>query len=359
MNADEYLAYLAAQCRYTDFADHMTSEETVQQVNEFHKKHGFSIEYDKESIRRFSLDRPGLAYRQMTSVASTIDLPATEPVTIGYMPLMDFNACATTAPNGELIVLLDVGLDIALHFISLAVLRTNLLLQQGDLESREFRLYFELLLSVYSRFAAAKPERTPAEVFADLNHESLPTAEVSHAAGLKEAMLLFILAHEHAHHCLGHLVEMSVRRVKGAKGDLDLSTFNRSQQQELEADRLGTEIYLRCREAESTYDLHRLESFPHAPLLFFAWLATMEDITAKRGRGLSPDAAATHPPGSIRVKSLKDFLADEHSQLDDPHYRYGDWLFGIFRQWEESEETRRMDPAHLILRAIQQDRAST
>ncbi len=88
-------------------------------------------------------------------------------------------------------------------------------------------------------------------------------------------MISFVLAHEHAHHCLGHLDELSLRRIKRGP---EFSTFSRSQQQEFEADRLGFQIFLQCRNPESTYNLHNLEPFPTAPLVFFAWLQTMEEL---------------------------------------------------------------------------------
>lgn len=331
MDAKEYLKYIGSRCRYQDFVEYMTSDETVAYVNEFNRAHGVEYEYTKDTIREISLERPRLAYAQMVRVAASMGMSTSHVATIGSLPLNDLNACATTAPNGELIIIIDVLLDVMIHAISLTVVRTNQLLQRAELTEEQLYLYYDFLLSVCSKFTGVPIGRDFVDVFTEINHKSLPSLEINHARLLKEAIILFILAYEHAHHCLGHLSGESAVQIRGINGELPLSIFNRSQEQEFEADRLGMQIYLECRKSSSSFTLHSLKSFPLSPLIFFAWLEVLNIISGIDSNCMI--GVSTPPPPTMRLAMIEEQLQENMPQLKDPQYRYGAWLFDNFVKW--------------------------
>jgi hypothetical protein len=58
------------------------------------------------------------------------------------------------------------------------------------------------------------------------------------------------------------------------------------------------------------------------------------------------------------LTKLKEYITGKPDAVDDPWYRWGEWLFSVFRQWAASANTRRKNPADLIWRTIKQEMAS-
>jgi hypothetical protein len=247
------------------------------------------------------------------------------PPFIAFIPICEFNAFATKAPNGEEICILDTQLFQYLYYISTALSSCSIQSEDG---SPPNSLEDALLFSMAATFWFLEIDTLESMSYLrDIRKTrfSNDAARLSFSGDLAEGMMLFVLAHELAHHSLGHLDflnEIKIQNRKGIQGNL--AVYSRSQEQEFEADAEGARIFLGYMNGE--VPLLRQEkglSLPHpatqcAPLIFFDYLSIIEEVVFPNLIGRNGESN-THPPAQERAKAVGLLLEEG---WDDQASRY-------------------------------------
>jgi hypothetical protein len=115
-------------------------------------------------------------------------------------------------------------------------------------------------------------------------------------------LVLFIIAHEYAHHSLGHVNSSALQRYEISEGQPSLELVMASQAQERAADQLALRIFLKCHcPGSDLLSFRHIEEFAYAPLLLFDIVSTVEAT-----RGFRTRKIRLHPPALERKQLLVD-----------------------------------------------------
>jgi len=233
----------------------------------------------------------------------------------GFIPLLEFNAFATRAPNGEAVCVLDNFLFNYFHYTSIALSECTIRGEDGPppTDQKEALLYG--MFATFWFCGMDDPECVRYLRSERKRPFSVDPDRVWFAGCMSEAMLIFVLAHELAHHSLGHLNQLQPRKLFRKKGAEPLYVYSRSQQEEFAADSCGLRTFLGYMQGDAP--LIRCQkglALPHAatqcaPLLFFDLLAIAEEAVLP---AIIPDCAVSrsHPPARDRaIVARKDLEA--------------------------------------------------
>ncbi len=210
------------------------------------------------------------------------------PPLVAILPTSDFNACATLAPDRYPIVLLEARLESLLVYLSTAL--GKLVLVDRDFQAA---CYIILMTSLDAAYPGASPD-----VPKMLNPDQLPRdlSSLDYVFKMTAAFERFVVAHEFAHHVLGHLNSMTTMSVNGINDAIRLDVFSRAQQEELDADSLAYDIYIADLHSQPYDETGRYDVFDALPIVFLKFLQIVCAL-----RGVESDS---HPPPEKRVEQL-------------------------------------------------------
>jgi hypothetical protein len=223
------------------------------------------------------------------------------------LPTGDLNAWAACSGDGDPVCILDISLVGCLSVLSAGVAYGILAYRQVSEEDRidsvKHLVLIEALLFLGLR----------GRLQADIYKEHIYTIprlhsneHISHlATAITTHLLCFVVAHEVAHHALGHLSQASA--VPIGPGSSDLRIYTRTQKQEFEADLLGCQLLLAFLDkTEAT--ARDAPALAFVPLLFFHFLSVIDEVHEVFTGALAP--SVTHPPAHRRRRRLKRYLSE-------------------------------------------------
>lgn len=305
MNAQEYLVYLRRRFKQDVIAKRLSDRLDAQMKREGKPFVSFdgTCTSGAEVVAE-ELERPDRIYNCLVAILTGTDLSLSPKPILGYLPIRNLNAVSTIAPNGERIMLLDQWLRIALHtFTSFLVylgVETN---KRGGLSEvpEDLRLTCWKAVSSSIRFFLQDKEAwgDHTEAWQWMLHKVPPeipeTGDV-----LCDTLILFIIAHEYAHHFLGHINPSTMQQCEISEGQPLLELAVVSQAKERAADQLALQIFLKCHQPHSDLmSFRHVEEFVYAPLLFFDIVSTVEAT-----RRFSERKIRLHPPALERRQLL-------------------------------------------------------
>jgi hypothetical protein len=236
-------------------------------------------------------------------------------VCVGLLPSPDLNAWALRAPSGEPIVAVHSRAAQVIRYHSELLQAVSKLERNGAIQSAD-RVHSEGMIGIYR--AITSDEAWPLPVLPDIEFEAL-----SFALHLSTVNLWFILGHEFAHIHLGHLGELN-RVGLGAQGMIQVERYNRSQQQEFEADSCALGWMLNADKHNKNSVVLFAQCNPVACLEIFTLFGFIEGASGHLGM-----STATHPSARERLQ----FMLHKHADrlpLDAK---------SILQNWIESMET--------------------
>jgi len=307
MNAQEYLAYLSRK-----FKQDMIAEQTTNRLDAQMKREGKPfVSFDGTctsgaEVVTEALERPTRIFSRLGSILAGTDLAVSRNPIIGYLPIRNLNAVSTIAPNGEPIILLDQVLRLVLHmftsFLFYLVVETR---KRGGLSEvpEDIRLFVWKAIGAGIRLLLRDNEALGdiREASRWILHDVPPDIPESGDV-LCDTLVLFIIAHEYAHHFLGHVNPSAMQQYEISEGQPSLELVVASQAQERAADQLALRIFLKCHRPDSDLiSFRHIEEFAYAPLLFFDIVSTVEAT-----RRFSERKIRLHPPALERKQLLLD-----------------------------------------------------
>jgi hypothetical protein len=332
LDAKTYLDTLNQQLGGEYLSDMTVGDDTVKSLQDAFGATGFSTKQQVEDLA--SLRGRSVASVIADSVMKPMEVdlevefakhgfPLRHTPTIGVLPTLDFNACAMTAPNGDEICLMDILLYSTL--IQMARAATECMFEGVQQVEGNYKAAFRSLLGHLMWFSRRFPRRQLEQVLGlvmEGRHLSADPMRVYASGQLGTQVIVFIMAHEFAHHALGHVGVPGPLRLRTGTGDVDVLIYNRSQLDEFAADELGFRVFLSCSATVVEGARRYFTQGDIAPLLFFHFLDIYERVIP-RLVDASP-ACATHPPASARLQRLTQLfaeLAHEDSRIAYPYAR--------------------------------------
>ena len=333
MNAHEYLAYLSEKCKVQKFQERQKDGLDAQMKREGKPFVSYDGTHNSgEEVVTEAFDRPKLIFNKIQSILAGSDLELQQSPAIGYLPTMDLNAVSTTAPNGDPIILLDMVLRSVLHTLitftiyvgheihkagGVEKVPENILNISGKAISAGFRLFL--------RHREAVPDFTEAWKWM-LNKVPPEIPETGDV--LCDAVIIFIISHEYAHHVLNHVKSSKKKPFKISENRLPIELVMASHAQELDADKLALDIFLKCHEYNMDFLPFRyLKRHTYAPLFFFDILSVVEATKRFRERVIK-----LHPPALERKKFLNDKVFSNLNEKQKDNYSFISSFLGINRQ---------------------------
>lgn len=222
-----------------------------------------------------------------------------EAVPFGVISLRTPNAQTLKAPDGNPVVVLNQGLITAARFHAETLIGTGVLSKK-----QSFETVYRFLMAAYARIV---------NYFTVDGLGDLPHTEIEFAPGEFEAVLalaqsieLFVICHELSHVFCGHMQDAETKWITPENTDYRIEIYQRSHQQEVEADFMGWELYQNIRQkipwAKS--------QVPTACLEIFVILALVE-----RNTGV-PDPYSTHPSSIKRLWLLTKYIESYGNEAD-------------------------------------------
>jgi hypothetical protein len=217
--------------------------------------------------RTFQVDRLATSVGTLGTSAGPLPL-------LGYLPLVNLNAASTLAPNGEPIILLDMMLCSTLNTFTCFMLYFLSEVAAGksvrDIPmSTHLRIGGAITSAIRTFLGHRDSFGDLAECWAWMR-DSLPPHIPEEGHTLGDTLIAFVLAHEYAHHVLGHVHGTKRFRHVLPDGASSLEVVLASRQQELDADQRACEMIQHCASEESDFMPFRgLCRYGYAPLLFF------------------------------------------------------------------------------------------
>lgn len=271
--------------------------------------------YSEEEIRRLMFDRPIEIFLNLKKQCEILrGLKTKERTEIAFLPLGFYNAYAEKHEDGNVIVV-DMYLKSVLYEFCMILVGVTYLKQENLLSGESFSPLFFSFCNAHAKFMSDDlpfPEN-------DSNIESMfPIEIVEVAAVMSEAIYLFAVAHEYAHHLLGHTDKSNTSKMLLPNLGKEVQIFNRSQMQELEADRLAVDLFDICQDSSSNFILfNNISAYFYAPLLFFDILETLDSIASIKV------SDGKHPEPAIRkYYILHDFPALAASAEEHVMYKF-------------------------------------
>lgn len=211
---------------------------------------------------------------------------------VAILPTGSFDAYAQSAPNGDPICILDIK-----------VLNDMALFSRALGQRVEGKSKMDLQKSLFLAVAACFSIRgISSELFDQIQVDSanrLTASTVVLTTLMAQSICAFVLAHELAHHALGHLGHLKTLKMSTYSQLPELDVLTRSQSDELAADREGMNAFLRYWEKhlnlDDKFDWHQV-----APLFFFDVMAIIEEISSESAQNVYSNANRSHPPAGMR-----------------------------------------------------------
>lgn len=231
-------------------------------------------------------------------------------IPVGTLPTSSFNGRVLRIPSGENIVVINAGLPATLFEIA-----------QNFVGSRSFpgsppEIPFEkatmnIFLHAFYQ-AAGRVLTVPERSYVDFPDRRFTVG------ALWTNGLFFVLGHEYAHILKGHLRESSSRQYTPEDGAAPLLDYNRSHQQEFEADELGLRSVVRFAKSD--------EGGSWAGVGILGAELVLQALVMVESLGVRP-SVSSHPSASLRLERLH---ALQEPMLDDFTFKLVDELRRVF-----------------------------
>lgn len=229
--------------------------------------------------------------------------------------LPTLNGYASKNSSGERCIVLHAGLEIALSKMNGFIYR--LLYHNDGINDTMFRLDLTKLANFIGSYGI---DGLPTEAFAPATWDSVELVDAAHThlntIIYRRGQLLWIIAHECAHHIFNHL-EIIENDLERCNFECDLSHYNLRQELEIEADAYATEIVLKTREYTSN-GLFSLVDF------FLSFMSFVDSVL-----GIQYSTMSTHPSSYRRLlKFRKDFM-DLGYKISSEAQQWENYITGI------------------------------
>lgn len=279
--AKEYLRELQDNLGWDSFFQDISKNHHFQELSNYHYLQPLTQEEVRDGLNKTSVPSVLNGIRILGK-----SLQQTPLVT--SLPTNNFNACATHAPDQYPIVFLEARLQRLLIYLSSGI--GKLILVERDPQVACFIILLTSLDAAYPNISPDIPKL--------LNPDQLPRdfPSFDYVFRVANAFEQFVVAHEFAHHILGHLDEMTSISLNGDKDAIPLNIFSRAQQEELDADSLAYDIYIANLHSQPYDETGRYDIFDTLPLVFFKFLQMVYTI-----RDWESDS---HPPPEERMEQL-------------------------------------------------------
>lgn len=237
-----------------------------------------------------------------------------------YMYIDDFNAFAIRAPNGHSAIIINSRLIESINMLNSVIvdyLIKSDFSKAGSLIKYDVLIFCQTLVNLTLGYAT-HPD------YIKIWEENYCNDPMKYflTETLGTTQLAFIIAHELAHHALGHTTS-TYNRSLGSANECDYPCYSRSQEQELEADRMASQIFI---EYFNRYSQPSMYSSKFAidkdvfigPILLMVYLECLENGSKGylANRSYKNDS---HPPALLRRKQIHSILSqnfsDSHREL--------------------------------------------
>lgn len=278
------------------------SEEKLNQLREYAIQQSVGEAYD-ELLANIGLE--------IANEFNSLGYPLKEIPTIGILPTRDFNAWALKSPNADSICILDVMLWGTITGIALSF--TECVFEGKEKVEGNRKEAFFMLLAYLLWFSGVDRENL-LELCKDFHEVAKDPLRRFGAGQLILGMMVFIIAHEFAHHALGHVGTPETVKLRYLKNKVDTTRYNRTQINEFAADKLGFLAFIRYARTIVAKSQKRLFSQGEvSPLLFFHFLDIYEKNIIELNSSVSFDNS-THPSAKDRLSQLLiEFEKNAHS----------------------------------------------
>lgn len=340
MNAQEYLDYLSNRLQ-VDKIQERTKERLDAQMKQEGKPF-VSFEgthHSGEEVVVEAHNRPTRILNEIESILKGSELELHQNPVLGYLPIMDFNACSTVAPNGDAIILIDILLRSVLQTFTSFLVYLGWEAQKVGNTSRIPESILSIIVKgISSGFRVFlgyrdKEVRTDYEEAWKWMLYKVPPEIPETGDVLCDIIIIFIISHEYAHYVLGHVKPSSIQCYKTPKDQLPIELAMASQSQEKEADQLALEIFMRCHEQNSVFlPFQHIKKATYAPLLFFDIVSVVEATRCFRERPIK-----LHPPALERKELLYGKVLSCLNEDSKELYGLYSWFIESLRKFVSSE----------------------
>jgi len=258
-----------------------------------------------------------------------IGYPLVDVPLIAIVPTQDFNAVAMRAPNGEKICCLDILFHSFIN--SLSGMVAECIFAAGDGSIRDQKSAYFSLLGTLMHFCGIE-----GDLISDLQGQSdnvcVDPMKRFAMGQFSLGVLAFVIAHEFAHHALGHTGSRATFKMHNGNEVIEVTSFNRTQIQELDADKLGFNVFINYSRITDLHNSRRLTSQSEiSPLLLLQFLSSVENFNTVDG--FYNQHSFSHPPALMRLSMLRDeFMCRAHENAK-VIYPYLHELFGSFKDF--------------------------
>ncbi len=303
MNAQEYIRSLGDEFGWTQASHDLSSEFRQARIDALEKTGLFSSDQiaNMRTDDSLPVDSRVVEFLERIGALVAAELIAMgydsfRTPTIGLLETRDFNAWATTSPNGDPVCLMDRFLWGTLTLVGASL--TEMLFEGSDGSSGNHQGAQVLLFAAMLQFARQHQSVAFEIIEKEFDGMAADPIRVFVAMQIVYGMLLFVVAHEFAHHALCHLPShMSIPKGK------TLKVYTRSQLDEFDADLLGYQVFTRIAGPSVESGTRRLFSQAEvAPILLVRFLALYDSTFAQTYEG------ASHPSWIERLNRLEEEL---------------------------------------------------
>lgn len=250
----------------------------------------------------------------LTSLLDASERQRASEIHFTYLLVDDFNAFALRTPAGHSLCILNSLLPQSITMLNAAIVDYTVETSYTKASSllREDNLVFT---NIILELAGRPVNRSHVSMFEEKLWED--PAKAFFWQETTGAQIAFLLAHEIAHHALGHTSNTTQQELFA--GIRQVMCYNRSQCEEMEADRLGIDLFCRfMRSYAKRFGGPTKWNFPTftmlAPILLMVYFEVLENVV-HGFVGKRPAQIASHPPSLDRrcliFDTLRPFLSDD------------------------------------------------
>jgi len=333
MNGAQYIEFLKKQCGWEDLnkidqdLNHIKDTERVIEILKLDED---EIERLPQNLRKSNEFITSDLEKGILKSMQEIGFPIHVAPVIGILPIMDYNAWATQAPNGDPVCVLDFGLFITIGTLAGCLGEATILNTEGQTGDIPFAL--QMFSAVCLDFLGLADDSTKLFLIENKIPRRIHSScyQILFSSLLGEAITAFILAHEYSHHALGHFDNTMLTKISGPKGEASIEIYMRSQSQEINADVLGCKAFLAyARSPNSDSTRHLDPVFEFAPVVFCDFLDFIETYILKE---INNDTSASHPSGKTRSEKLKKICSALASKESKMWYQHENSFFKLVRK---------------------------
>ncbi len=221
--------------------------------------------------------------------------------TILHLPIFNLNGISDVSPLKTPIIILDFYLIITLRLICYSFMTYLFVVNNKFVFDSEFvtknDVFKEIIVPSGFSFIKYYVRSSPDDLLAGFKSVHIFSKENwriwNNSSLLCNAIILFIICHEQAHHELGHV------KLSDDKNDETTNSNKINHKMELAADQLALSMFMECNNTESEFGLFNfLETFYLAPFIFFEMLHSIEWLTN------SNDDNCSHPRAKKRYMNI-------------------------------------------------------